>query len=54
MRQADTKRIDIRQTEQKQINGGLGGSTSLPTYEGMMNIVMNNYEKGRKKCCMKL
>lgn len=54
MRQADTKRIDIRQTEQKQINGGLGGRTSLPTYEGMMNIVMNNYEKGRKKCCMKL
>lgn len=37
MRQADTKRIDIRQTEQKQINGGLGGSTSLPTYEGMMD-----------------
>lgn len=29
MRQADTKRIDIRQTEQKQINGGLGGGQNF-------------------------
>lgn len=34
MRQADTKRIDIRQTEQKQINGGLGGQNFSPDIRG--------------------